>query len=77
VELAQLKELIKVLRSNGVQQFSTPELTLVLNDEAPPSKYKRKQSSAPAPEDERELTEEELLFYSAAGIPIHGSDDEG
>lgn len=62
-DLKHLKDLLKVLREKGVLEFETNEIKLKLSEDAPQSRYKQKQETEMA--DERELTEEELLYYSA------------
>lgn len=63
MELKNLKELLKVLREKGVLEFEMDGVKLKLSDEAPQSKYKRRQEVEEL--EEQELTEEELLYYSA------------
>lgn len=62
-DLKHLKDLLKVLRDKGVLEFETSELKLKLTEEIPQSRYKQKQEMEMA--EDRELTEEELLYYSA------------
>jgi len=62
-DLKHLKDLLKILREKGVLEFESNDLKIKLSEEAPQSKYKQKQDADLA--EERELTEEELLFYSA------------
>jgi ribosome maturation protein Sdo1 len=62
-DLKQLKDLLKLLREKGVLEFENKDLKLKLSEEAPMSRYKQRQETEMA--DERELTEEELLYYSA------------
>lgn len=63
MELKELKELLKVLRDKGVLEYRTSQVELKLSEEAPQSKYKRRQEADEL--EEQELTEEELLYYSA------------
>ena len=63
MDLKELKELLKVLRDKGVLEYRTKEIELKLSEDAPQSKYKRKQETDEL--EEQELTEEELLYYSA------------
>lgn len=61
----ELRDLIKMLRSQGVLQFNSPDISLVLT-ELPPI-AKRELSSEHANESEELTPEEEaerLLFYS-------------
>jgi len=66
-DLKQLRELLKLLRGQGVLQYQSDKLTLVLSERAP-SPPTRKSAEVEDPE-ERELSPEEeaerLLFYSA------------
>lgn len=62
-DLKQLKDLLKVLRDKGVLEFETKELKLKLSEDVPQSRYKQRQEMEMA--DEQELSEEELLYYSA------------
>ena len=64
MDLKNLKELLKVLREKGVLEFEMDGVKLKLSEEAPQSRYKQRQQ-AEALIDEPELTEEELLYYSA------------
>lgn len=63
MDLKELKDLLKVLREKGVLEYKSKDLELKLSDEAPQSKYKRRQEVEEL--EEQELTEEELLYYSA------------
>lgn len=63
MDLKELKDLLKVLREKGVLEFKSKDLELKLSDEAPQSKYKRRQEIEEL--EEQELSEEELLYYSA------------
>lgn len=62
-DLKHLKDLLKVLRDKGVLEFETNEVKIKLSEDIPQSRYKQKQESDLA--EDRELTEEELLYYSA------------
>lgn len=64
MDLKHLKDLLKVLRDKGVLEFETDGIKLKLAEDVPESKYKRRQSEMEEL-DEPELTEEELLYYSA------------
>lgn len=64
MDLKDLKELLRVLRDKGVTEYECQGVRLKLSEEAPLSKYKRRQEFAEI-EGEPELTEEERLFYSA------------
>jgi len=63
MELKHLKDLLKLLREKGVIEYEAQGIKLKLTEEAPQSKYKRKQEIEEV--EEQELTEEELLYYSA------------
>lgn len=63
MELKHLKDLLKLLREKGVIEYEAQGIKLKLTEEAPQSKYKRKQEIEGV--EEQELTEEELLYYSA------------
>jgi hypothetical protein len=60
VETKALKQLLKTLRENGVTRYKTPELELDLE---PLQAESVGPSSSALPED-RELTPEEIAFYS-------------
>ena len=62
-DLKALKDLLKLLREKGVLEFENKDLKLKLSEDAPQSRYKQRQETEMA--EERELTEEELLYYSA------------
>lgn len=62
MELRELKDLLKLLRAQGVLRFKTPDLELELSEFAPQQQKEKKQQIEL---DERELTDEELIFYSA------------
>jgi len=64
MDLKSLKDLLKVLRDKGVLEFEADGIKLKLAEEVPESRYKRRQSEVEET-DEPELTEEELLYYSA------------
>lgn len=64
MDLKQLKDLLKVLRDKGVLEFESDGIKLKLSEDIPESKYKRRQSETEEVE-ESDLTDEELLYYSA------------
>jgi hypothetical protein len=64
MDLKQLKDLLKVLRDKGVLEFEANGIKVKLADEAPESRYKKRQGEIEELV-EQELTEEELLYYSA------------
>jgi|688.fasta_scaffold44290_4 hypothetical protein len=64
MDLKTLKDLLKLLREKGVTEFKMGDIELKLSEEAPQSKYKRRQEDA-ALEGEPDLTEEELIYYSS------------
>lgn len=59
----ELKPLLKLLRAQGVLKYKTPELELELS-ESVPTQDPTHSPEAAFPED-RELTYEERLYYSA------------
>lgn len=65
-DVKALKKLLELLRAQGVLQYQTSELNLVLTERAPES---IKSKSVEAVEEEEELSPEQeaerLLFYSA------------
>jgi len=63
MDLKNLKDLLKVLRDKGVLEFEADGIKLKLSEDIPESKYKKRQQEID--EDEPELTDEELLYYSA------------
>lgn len=63
MDLKHLKDLLKVLRDKGVTEFKTEGIEIKLSEEVPQSKYKRKQDEMDIEEDE--LSEEDLIYYSA------------
>jgi len=67
-DIKQLKDLLKLLRSQGVLQYQSTDLNLVLSENAPASLSKRSQAEDIMSEDEELTPEQEaerLLFYSA------------
>jgi hypothetical protein len=70
-DIKQLRELLKLLRSQGVLQYQSTDLNLVLT-EAPAPTIKSKAAEA-MDDDDEELTPEQeyerLLFYSAPTQP--------
>jgi hypothetical protein len=71
MEIKELKALLKLLRDQGVLQYQTAELNLVLAENAPIKE--RYSSAATELVGEEELSPEEeaerLLFYSATPPP--------
>jgi hypothetical protein len=67
MSLKELKDLLRVLRDNGVTEYVTSNLSVKLADEAmslrKPTKVKEVSSSEA---DTEEVNAEDLLFYSAA-----------
>jgi len=62
-DLKSLKDLLKLLREKGVLEFENKDLKLKLSEDAPQSRYKQRQENEMS--EDKELTEEELLYYSA------------
>jgi ribosome maturation protein Sdo1 len=71
MDLKHLKDLLKVLRDKGVTEFKTEGIEIKLSEEVPQSKYKRKQDEGDIEEDE--LSEEDLIYYSATA-PIENTE---
>lgn len=63
MDLKNLKDLLKLLREKGVLEYESQGIKLKLSEDAPQSKYKRRQEIEEL--EDQELTEEELLYYSA------------
>jgi hypothetical protein len=63
MDLKTLKDLLKLLREKGVTEFKMGDVEIKLSEEAPQSKYKRRQEEAMT--DDGELSEEDLIYYSA------------
>jgi hypothetical protein len=65
--IKQLRELLKLLRSQGVLQYQSTDLNLVLSEQAPVTAKSRAAEAMES--DEEELTPEQeyerLLFYSS------------
>lgn len=64
MDLKSLKDLLKVLRDKGVLEFEANGIKLKLSEDIPESRYKKRQTEVDI-EEEAELTDEELLYYSA------------
>lgn len=64
MDLKSLKDLLKVLRDKGVLEFEANGIKLKLSEDIPESRYKKRQTEVDI-EEETELTDEELLYYSA------------
>lgn len=60
----ELKPLLKLLRAQGVLKYKTPELELELSESVPQEQQDPQATEAAFPED-RELTYDERLYYSA------------
>ena len=61
MDLKQLKDLLKILRAQGVLEFSNGNLQIKLSEEVPSNKSRIKEEILEEPE----LSEEELIYYSA------------
>jgi len=76
-DLKDLEKVIDLCRKKGVGSITIGEIKLELREEAPPSNYKKRKANAqePDPVDPYSnfpagtLTEEQLMYYSAGGIP--------
>lgn len=65
-DLKQLKEMLKILRSQGVLQYQSTDLNLVLSEHAPvTTKSKAQEIMDDAEEESPEAEYQRLLFYSA------------
>jgi hypothetical protein len=62
MELKELKDLLKLLRAQGVTKFKSNGTEIELSEFAPQPKEKRQAISEL---DEQELSDEELIYYSA------------
>jgi hypothetical protein len=59
--IKELKELLKVLRANGVTNYNSTDLQLVLSENfTPPTSTKSKAEEIMTSEDVEEMTQEEL-----------------
>lgn len=67
--LKDLKALLKLLREQGVQNYNTPSLQLVLNDDAPVSYAKTRAAEEPVEDEEDQPTLEEIEAYIAGTSP--------
>lgn len=70
MDLKDLKELIKLLRKEGVQQYQDGTLVLVLSEEVPKSSYKKRQEEVSPdgmeePLEFDDMTLDQQLAYSA------------
>lgn len=75
--IKELRELLKLLRSQGVTRYNTPELELSLNENF--QSMNRKSQSAIEEAEETLSPEEEaerILFYSATPPPEESSESE-
>lgn len=68
MELKELKDLLKVLRQNGVTQFNTPDISLTLSD----TFEKKSRRSEPEVDLDEEsewdrLSDEDKMLWSAKG----------
>ena len=65
-DLKQLKEMLKILRSQGVLQYQSTDLNLVLSEHAPVTTKSKAQEIMDNEEDENPEAEyNRLLFYSS------------
>jgi hypothetical protein len=76
MDLKHLKALLKVLRENGVTDYTSPDLSLKVSHDYLISKDKAQTLQTEVPSDnpyanfpDGELTPEQLMFYSAGGKP--------
>ena len=59
----ELTKIIDLCRRKGIKSIEIEGLKMELNDEAPPSNYKRKESQG-SDKPEKTLTEEDFLMWS-------------
>lgn len=84
MDLKQLKALLKVLRENGVTDYTTPDVTLKVSHEYLISKEKSvtlhtedSESDNPyANFPQGELSPEQLMFYSSGGVPENDPENQ-
>lgn len=84
MDLKQLKSLLKVLRENGVTEYTSSELTLKVSHEYLISKDRPATLQTEIPTEnpyanfpDGELTPEQLMFYSAGGKPEEDPENQG
>jgi hypothetical protein len=65
--LKDLENLLKVCRKYGVLSFAQEGISLTLAEQQPESRYKKRQEGT-ASQAEPELSEEQLLMWSAGGL---------
>jgi hypothetical protein len=77
MDTKELKNLLKIMRSNGVLSYKTPELELHLAPEflIVPEEVRQAQEDAGFPQDT--LTNEQLMFYSSGGDPQDDPENQG
>lgn len=76
MEYDDLKKLLKLLRANGVLQYQSEQLNLVLSESAPQSPYKQRQEKiADIEKDFDDMTLDEQLSYSATH-PLENETDQ-
>lgn len=70
VDTKELTNLIKLLKRHGVVSYATPTLTLVLDGKMQPRGGRAlKEALDRQADDQKPLTDEDLLFWSSAGLP--------
>jgi hypothetical protein len=75
--IKDLTKLVKFMRKAGVLELTLESISIKLSAEEPPKRpYVRKKNSSIPPEDTHQdliptdgLSDQELLFYSAGGVP--------
>jgi len=63
----ELKELLKLLRAQGVLKYESSDLKLELSEMVPESRSSQESSSAPQEKTWDEMTDEEKMYYSSGG----------
>ena len=73
-DIKNLKKIAAACRQAGIASYKCAEFEIILTPDAPPSNYKKRKSvsdkelSHDDVQNETQLTEEQLLFYSAADL---------
>ena len=71
-DLKELEKIIKFARKNGITRIKEGDVELEISTQAlfPESQYKRKQLEAvPDLEVQKPYSDEDMLYWSSAGIP--------
>lgn len=83
MDLKQLKSLLKVLKDNGVTNYKTSEIELQLLPEIKKEDSSSNQAQTEINSDnpysnfpDGELSQEQLMFYSAGGLPENDPEND-